>query len=170
MGVIRAWRVVEMPARGHVFNVSAVVLPERAGVADHKQMDLFEEAGGFDKLVEFARLQLERERLRLERERLRLERKTPRPRRFGRRLAESRHLPSIEEWRTWQGFRDDLQAIERAWRRNNSGQPTKAAIATAKGCIVKTISRTMADYFLKAAQWPPSTWPAEAPRAPERTA
>jgi hypothetical protein len=164
VGDLRAWRVVELPARGHVFNVSAVVLPERAGVANHEQMDLFDEGGGFDKLVEFARLQLERERLRLERERLRLERKTPRPRHLG------KHLSSIAEWRTWRGFRDDLLAIERDWRRNNSGEPTKAAIATAKGCIVKTISRTMADYFLKAAQWPPSTWPAEAPQAPERTA
>jgi hypothetical protein len=170
MGDIRAWRVVQLPARGHVFNVSAVVLPERAGVANHNQMDLFDEAGGFDKLVEFARLQLERERLRLERERLRLARKSPRPRRLVQRLAGSKHLPSIEEWRTWQGFRDDLQAIERAWRRNNSGQPTKLALATAKGCIAKTISRTMADYCLRAVQWPPSTWPAEPPPAPERTA
>jgi len=159
-----------MPARGHVFNVSAVVVPERAGVADHKQMDLFDGSGGFDKLVEYARLQLERERLRLERERLRHDRQSPRARRPEPADSRPKHLPSILEWRIWQGFRDDLQAIERDWRRNNSGEPTKAAIATCKGCIVKTITRVMLDYRLRADQWPPSTWPAEAPLASERTA
>jgi hypothetical protein len=169
VGVIRAWRVVKLPARGHVFNVSAAVLPVRAGVANHEQMGLFDEAGGFDQLVEFARLQLERERLRLERERLRLERRHPRSTRGARRSPRPKHLSSIVEWRTWQGFRDDLQAIERDWRRNNSGEPAKSAIATSKGCIVKTITRTMADYRLRADQWPPSTWPAEPPPAAEGT-
>jgi hypothetical protein len=162
MGDIRAWRVVELPARGHVFNVSAAVLPERPGMANHGQMDLFDQVGGFDKLVEFARLQLERERLRVERERLRLARQKPRPQPRARRLE---HRSSIVEWRTWRGFRDDLQAIEREWRKNSSGEPTKAAIATSKGCAVKTITRAMDDYHLRHDSWPPTTWPVDPPPA-----
>jgi hypothetical protein len=168
MGRLRAWRVVQLPARGQVFNVSAAVLPERAGVPEHEQMD-------FDKLLEFARLQLEVEALRLERERAKAARKNhraPRPvRRPDPAQARPKHLPSIVEWRVWQGFRDDLQAIEILWRRSNTGEPTKEAIATSKGCIAKTITRTMVEtYGLRANQWPPSTWPRDPPPAGERTA
>jgi len=163
-GGARIWRVIQLPARGQVFNVSAAVVPERAGVADHEQME-------FDKLLEYARLQLEVEALRVERERIKASRKHPRSRQREAVQAKPRHVPSIVEWRTWRGFVRDLQAIEADWRRNNSGEPTKEAIATSKGCIGKTITRTMVEtYGLRAEQWPPSTWPARPPSAAEGTA
>ena len=54
-GDVRAWRIIQLPASGQIFNVSQLVLPERAGMPDHEQQPMLPE---LDKLLEYARLQV----------------------------------------------------------------------------------------------------------------
>lgn len=79
-----------------------------------------------------------------------------------------RHQPQNRKWRTWSGFRDDMQQLEARIRRRDHLKPNdevaKETMATEDGLTVKTITRTMVEtYGLQPNQWPPSTWPEELP-------
>lgn len=79
--------------------------------------------------------------------------------------------PSIHEWRTYEGFRDDMRHREREWNRHNRRADgthpsvTKKALAgQSGGDSDRTISRTMDRYHLDPLRdWPPSSWPDHPP-------
>ena len=70
MGDVVAWRVVELPASGQISNVSKLVIRWPAGMPEDRRVP-----DPFDKLVEYARLLLEREHEKVEHEKLKLQRK-----------------------------------------------------------------------------------------------
>lgn len=78
------------------------------------------------------------------------------------------HQPREKEFRTWGGFRDYFQKLERVLRREHHLAPdadvTKEMFYAAGAPSPKTITRIMVEtYGLKADHWPPSTWPADLP-------
>jgi hypothetical protein len=150
---------VAVPASGQIFNVSALVVPE-AMPARNDGQDMLPE---FDKLVEYARLQLERQRVKLRREELKVERKARRER--ARRRGPARpHVPQIKELREWSSCRAYFQRLEREVRRDlqlgDDHEVTKEMLHAAGAPAVRTITRIMVEtYGLVGDQWPPSTWP-----------
>jgi hypothetical protein len=142
--------MVEVPARGQIFNVSHLVVPERAGMADDRQVPMFDDE--FDKLLELKRLELERERIRYKRKQLKNERKH-------RRRTEVRgnhRLPINSKWRTWRGFVLDLQRLQGML--TTSQRPTKENLAMLGPDSTRTITRVMKGYGLQPHDWPPSSW------------
>jgi hypothetical protein len=76
--------------------------------------------------------------------------------------APKRRRPQIEEWRTYAGFRANMQRREQ----ETPAPHTKERLGNQTGGDTpKTIERTMRDYGLGARAWPPSTWPEEQPLA-----
>lgn len=76
----------------------------------------------------------------------------------------------IREWRTWIGFRSNMQrrektALERQEQNGTSLPITKELLAgQSGGDSVRNIGRAMEYYGLdKEADWPPSTWPEQQP-------
>jgi len=81
------------------------------------------------------------------------------------------HVPQIVAWRTYRGFREDMQAreqaiVDAAHELGRKPIVTKEALSDQRGGdSVKSISRCMRRYGLEPA-WPPSSWPEEEPRGP----
>ena len=165
LGDIRAWQIVQLPAKGQIFNVSQLVLPERAGMADHGQQPMLPE---LDKLVEYARLQVERERLRLERQQAKTARKAEHQHEPASRPSKSRtYSPQNKLLREYDTCRVAMLEYERAVREvvGREGEVTPQAIyADAGGPSPKTLKRVMHRHGLRyRVDWPPSTWPQVAP-------
>src|SRR5215471_11573927 len=157
MGGLVGWRIIHLPARGdttgHIFNVASLVVPVTTPVADHEQGSMF---GDLDKLLEYARLQLERDRVRLEREQVKgVRRSHKRPRERAANQV-SHRLPSNAKWRTWRGFVLDMQRLERLV--DPHSKVTKQALAMLGPDSARTITRVMMGYGLDPDDWPPSTW------------
>lgn len=79
-----------------------------------------------------------------------------------------RHRPHQKELRLWSTFRAHFQKLESDVRRELQLKPedefTKQMAATWGALSVKTIDRCMVEtHGLALEQWPPSTWPEEAP-------
>ena len=152
MGDVRAWRVVRLPAIGHISNVSHVVMPERAGMREDGQQPMLPE---LDKLVEYAKLQVEAQRLKLEREQAKATRKQAR--------KNVRHrLPANTKWHTWRGFVLDLQRLQGLLLPEQ--RVTRGNLAMLGPDTAETISRAMKGYGVQAMDWPPSTWNPDEPR------
>jgi len=154
------WRIIHLPVRGdttgQIFNVSSLVVPACAPVANHDQDSMFPE---FDKLIELAKLQVERERVRLEREQAKVARHSQKRRRGEERRAAhaaNHRLPSNSKWRTWRGFVLDMQRLERLV--DAQAKVTKQALAMLGPDSARTITRVMVGYGLDPDDWPPSTW------------
>src|SRR5215472_12332697 len=178
LGVRGAWRIILVPAQGQIFNVSHFVLPEAAGMADYGQQPMLPE---LDKLVEYARLQVERERLRLEREQARAARKhlhvhepqpQPQPQPQPSRPKHT-YVPQNKALREYDTCRVAMLEYERAVREvvGAEGEVTPEAIyADAGGPSPKTQRRVMRLHGLRWGQdWPPSKWPPVAPTSHDRT-
>jgi len=168
MGDIVAWRVIDLPASGQISNVSKLVIRWHAGMPDHGLQPMLPDP--FDKLVEYARLQLQREHEKVERERLRLQRKA---------LPKHKARPAVvdkargaygardKDHRTYEGFRAAMVGYEQAVREvvGADGVVSHEAIyADAGGPAPRTQRRRMERYGLDyVLDWPPSTWPAVPP-------
>ena len=172
MGVVRAWRVVHVPARGQISNVSAFVLPEAWPVVDdERQLPMFSDPGR-DLLIHVIELQAEGLRLiaAANRELLQNARDARRgalhvvPEPDKEPKAKRRHVPQNKELRDWGSFRAFFQNLERVARHDLHLKPdatvTREQLYTQGGPSPKTITRVMVEtYGLTPAQWPPSTWP-----------
>jgi len=147
-----------MPASGQIFNVSQLVLPERAGMPEHGQQPMLPE---LDKLLEYARLQVERERLRLERKALRKAKRARTP--AAAQTPAKAYRPQNKAHRTYDGYRASMVEYEQAVREvvGQDGEVTHEAIyADAGGPSPKTQRREMTLYGLHYDDdWPPRKWP-----------
>jgi len=147
-----------MPATGQISNVSAFVLPEPAGMADHGQESMFPE---LDKLLELERLRLERERLRLVRHQSKAKHK------HHSRPPKDEYRPQNKALREYETCRKTFLGWERTIREvvGADGEVTPEAIyADALGPSPKTQQRVMERFGLHwERDWPPSTWPLNAP-------
>jgi hypothetical protein len=159
----RWWKIYPLPAhnRGHISNVSAVVLPGHSVGQEDAQLPMFtaDELAQWwqttGDLVELARLELQiiREQRGLFQERLAMgDQATPKPRR-----QSGPRGPVNHAWRTWRGFVLDLQRLQ-AILDSRDIKVTKQALSVIGVDSVKTITRAMVAYGLRADQWPPSTW------------
>jgi len=162
MGDIVAWRVIDLPASGQISNVSKLVIRWRAGMPDHGLQPMLPDP--FDKLVEYARLQVEREKLKLQRKALHKKKAAAaaavdKPRRA--------YGPRDKDHRTYEGFRLAMLGYEKAVREvvGADGEVTHEAVyADAGGPTTRTQRRRMNRYGLRyVLDWPPSTWPVVPP-------
>jgi len=74
----------------------------------------------------------------------------------------------LAAWRTYAGFRADMQERERILRLTFKGEITYEMLARQlrRGDSVKSIKRQMRKYHLDPDRhWPPSTWPEEEPQS-----
>jgi len=164
MGGILAWRVIDVPASGQISNVSKLVLPERAGMADDGSQPMFPE---IDKLLELERLRLERERLKLQRKALRRPKSKAAPQAPTQHEPRKAYRPQNKAHRTYDGLRTSYLDYERAVREvvGQDGEVKHEAVyADAGGPSPKTQRREMASYGLDFDRdWPPSKWSKVAP-------
>jgi len=151
--------VVSLPAIGQISNVSHVVVPERVGVRNDGHQPMLPE---LDKLLEYAKLQVERQRLKLQREQAKAARKHARHTSAPDAPSVRHRLPANTKWHTWRGFVRDLQRLEGLLQAEQ--RVTRANLAMLGPDTAETISRTMAGYGLRTADWPPSTWNADEQR------
>jgi len=160
-----AWRVVDLPASGQISNVSKLVLRWTAGMPDHGRQVMLPDP--FDKLLEYAKLQLERERVKLERKTLHARKRKQRAPPDAEPKAERGYLPQTRAHRTYTGFRTSMLEYEQAVREvvGKDGKVTHEAInVDSGGPSPKTQRRTMIRYGLRYdTDWPPSTWPSVPP-------
>jgi hypothetical protein len=165
---VRGWRVVAVPARGHVSNVSAVVLPARGDVPDDAQMPMFS-ADELAELRQTAHDIKEAARLQL---RILQEERRARERRFdatigslrGRTIGSLRarrrsaRQESFVPYGGWEAFVQHFQQLQRDLRKDVGEKIFKYQIAALEGCDVKTLTRWMEGFGLSAKQWPPMAW------------
>jgi hypothetical protein len=71
-------------------------------------------------------------------------------------------IPVRTIWRTYSGFRLNMQTEEQEARRSTD-YVTKKVLAGRIGCDPVTITRAQKHYGLGPKQWPPSTWPEQEP-------
>jgi len=161
MGDVVAWRVVELPASGQISNVSKLVIRWPAGMPEDRRVP-----DPFDKLVEYARLQLEREHEKVEHAKLKLQRKALKLRRKAE-TTRGAYGPQDKGHRTYAGYRAAMIGYEKAVREvvGATGQVSHEAISVdAGGPTPRTQRRTMEKYGLRYhLDWPPSTWPETPP-------
>src|SRR5262245_34896957 len=176
-GVTRGWKIVEVPASGQIFNVSALVVPEPMPASDDRQVPLFPE-DVLRELLELAKRQAEtvQELTHINRELVQnardarngLLKRMPAdtPSTVGRKHRP--HRPQLHALREWHACRAYYQRLEHDVRRDlqldDDDEVTKDMVHKAGGPSVRTTTRTMVDYYgLLPDQWPPSTWPEEPP-------
>jgi hypothetical protein len=81
------------------------------------------------------------------------------------------YRPQNKALREWHTFRAHFQHLEHIVRRDHQLEPddevTREMLYAAGGPPPKTMTRHQEFHGLKSEQWPPSTWPEEAPSRPE---
>jgi hypothetical protein len=173
LGVMRGWRLVAMPANGQISNVSAVVLPEPGPMADDdRQIPMFPGDDPARDLL-FTVIKLQAEGIRtiaaVNQHLLELEKQRLAKRRNGDSDTDNHVLqPRERELREWHSFRTYFQKREAAYRHDHRMGPderlTKQMLSSVVGYVPRHITRLMVEtHGLLADQWPPSTWPEEAP-------
>jgi len=168
MGHALGWRIVDWPATGDISNVSAFVLPAGTPVADDRQqLPMFPDPERILRLLEdMAETQRETAHV----QRLLAEQQLHYTAPHGAAAEDDhRYQPRDEEFRTWSGFRTEMQRLEARVRRERrlaaSDQVSKKDMGVAGGPSGKTIERILERaYALPAKLWPPSTWPEELPQ------
>jgi hypothetical protein len=155
MGDVRAWRVLKLPARAHIFNVSHLVVPAGdAGMTEPHEVQasfLAELLKLEDKRVEKARLKLRREELKAERKNQR--HATPRdtaPRRS------NHHLPNNAKFHTWRGFVLEIQRLVGLLEPEQ--KVSKENLAMLGPDTATTITRVMKGYGLSPLPFDPMSW------------
>lgn len=178
------WHVVDLPANGQISNVSAIVLPEAWPVTDdERQVPMFPnhdpareilvevikaQAEGIRLMAAVHQVLLEQGKRKMDKQRngtigsLRGSTAPEAPR------SERLYQPQDKELRTWDGFRQRMQALEKVVRSErrlpSDVEVTRDNIHGAGGPQPKTLWRIMTlRYGMSADQWPPSTWPDEQP-------
>lgn len=160
-----------MPANGQISNVSAFVLREGQPVPDDEtQVPMFpSEDAARDLLFTVIKLQAEgiRTIAAVNQHLLELEKQRLEKRRNGDTEPHS-YQPQDKELRDWGRCVAYFQGLEKTVRRDQHLGPdervTKLMIWEAGGPHPKTTTRIMVKtHGLLADQWPPSTWPTEAP-------
>jgi hypothetical protein len=156
MGGLHGWRVYPLPASGHLSNVSHVVLPVRAGMADHEQVAMFPEDDS--NLDPREKLLFHVVRMQAETVRMQAAAIAALQRANGQQHQAEHHPygPANPKHRTWRGFVLDLQDIETRIKPPN--RVTRKAVADKAGETDRTLRRSMQGYGLRPDQWPPSTW------------
>lgn len=179
MGDSRPWHVYRIPDRGQIFNVSAFVLPGRAGMPDDGQTSpMFPdedvpESASVPELLEVVREQaralsqtssLLREMFNDWRAR---KGKRTQPKPVKPEDAPVPHRPQDPRFRTYEGFRAAICEYEKAVLEQGYTRCTRELIGTAGGGpSTKTIRRIMVEtYGMSGNEWPPSTWPEHLPQS-----
>jgi len=165
-GVTRGWTVVDLPASGQIFNVSALVLPTPMPADDDRQVPLFGDDVLRD-LLEITRRQAEvvQELTHINRELIQnardarngLLKHEPEP-------ATRSYVPQIRALRRYDTGRAYFQQIERETRNDLKLKPDDQVTpqmlwehgAPSPKTQERIITRT---YHLPRDAWPPSTWP-----------
>jgi len=169
MGDVVAWRVIDMPASGQISNVSKLVVRWPAGMPDDRRVhpsDMGAEPWSqpplpdLDKLVEYARLQVERERLKLQRKALHSRAPAPRSNAD----AQRRYRPQDKALRIYRTCRAQFVEWEQAVKRLDLPVTQKTIFNAAAAPHPRTQDKIMALHGLfYPRDWPPHTWPDRSP-------
>jgi|SRR5215471_5722561 len=182
LGDVVAWRVIQLPASGQISNVSAFVIPERAGMPDDGQVhpgDMGAEPWRpfeIDKFLELERVMLSREQEKTDRQRLKLERarfkatrkQSPKaPKQLRDTRERHAYRPQDKALRVYKTCRAQFVEWEQAVRQLELPVTQKTIFTAAAGPHPKTQDNIMTLHGLSYPRdWPPSTWPAHSPKDP----
>jgi hypothetical protein len=170
VGVLRGWKIVELPAKGQIFNVSKLVLPVPMPADDDRQVPMFPDDAIRDLLL------LAREQARALHEASVVTRELLQNARDARNGHSKRkpddepskkdYVPQRKELRSYASGRAYFQQLEREVREDlrlkDSDAITPEMLYEAGAPHPKTTDRIMTlTYHLRREQWPPSTWPEE---------
>jgi hypothetical protein len=169
MGDQYSWHVYRIPNKGQIFNVSAFVLPRRAGMPEDGQTSpMFPDedppqSASVPELLEVVR---EQARALSETSSLLHEMFKDWRRRNGKQASRerevtTRHRPQDARFRTYEGFHAAMCEYEQAVLKQGHKRCTRDLIgAAAGGPSTKSIRRIMVEtYGMSGDEWPPSSWP-----------